>query len=76
MLEQKNKNSFIIVKGKVFKGVEKLGHRWERFLVPDWEDTIGTPSLAADIIDWCFIVENVINVNYKGEIQKSHSSVR
>ena len=41
MLEQENtalpfspRNPFVIVKGKIFKGLDGLGVCWERFLVP------------------------------------------
>jgi len=75
MLEQKNRELFfspniplIIVKGKEFKGLSDLGHVWERFRVPEWKDAIITPSLVAQIIDWCFTIEDVIPVDYEGNI--------
>jgi hypothetical protein len=75
MLEQKDtqrlfspKTPFIIVVGKEFKGLDNLGHCWERFVVPEWEDKIVTPSLVAEIIDWCFTDEEVIPVDYKGKV--------
>ena len=75
MLEQKNKglpfsteNPYIIVKGKEFKGLNSLGHVWERFIVPEWDDKTITPSLVAQIIDWCFTNEDVISVDWKGNI--------
>lgn len=67
----KIKYPFIITEGKEFKGLNKLGHGLERFIVPKWEDTPVTPFLVAQIIDWCFTVEDVIAVNWKGEILKS-----
>ena len=75
MLDQKNvgrmfspKIPLIIVKGKEFKGLNNLGHFWERFVVPNWDDDIVTPSLVAQIIDWCFVEEDVISVDWKGNI--------
>ena len=77
MLEQRDterffspKNPLIIVKGKEFKGLDNLGHGWERFLVPEWNDEIITPSLVAQIIDWCFTTEDVIPVDWKGNVLK------
>lgn len=61
-------NPFIIVKGKEFKGLEGLGRYWERFLVLEWEDEVVTPSLVAKMIDWCYKIEDVVNVNYLGHI--------
>lgn len=82
MLDQKNikrmfsqRNPLIIVKGKEFKGQDHLGGCWERFLVPDWKDESITPSLVGTIIDWCLTKEEVISVNYLGEIIKSTSLV-
>lgn len=75
MLEQKNKerafspnNPLLIVKGKEFKGLENLGHHWERFLVPEWEDETITPSLVNTIINWCLTPGEVIPVNFNGDI--------
>jgi hypothetical protein len=75
MLGQKDKNRafspinpFIIVKGKEFKGLSNLGGYWERFLVPEWENEIVTPSLVAEIIDWSLKEESIICVNYQGDI--------
>jgi len=62
---------FIINIGKAFKGLEDAGHFHERFIVPDWEDEFVTPSLVANIIDWCFIVEDVTAVDYLGNILKN-----
>ena len=77
-LNQKNlphpiahENPFIVVLGKEFKGLDNLGHFWERFLVPEWKDEIATPSLVAQIIDWCLTVEIVTPVDYKGNILES-----
>ena len=61
-------NSLIIVKDEEFKGLENLGRCWKYFLVPVWEDNMVTPSLVAEIIDWCLKKEEVIPANYKGEI--------
>ena len=76
MLGQKDKGrafspqkAFIIVKGKEFKGLNNLGGCWERFLVPEWEDEIMLPSTVAAIIDWCFTVEEVVSVDYRGEVR-------
>ena len=66
--ESKIKNPYIITEGKEFKGLDNLGHGWERFIVPEWEDRIVTPSLVAQIIDWCFKNEEVIPVDYNGNI--------
>ena len=78
MLEQKNRElpfspkvPLIIVKGKEFKGLSDLGHVWERFIVPEWEDTIVTPSLVAQVIDWCFTTEDVTPVDWEGNVLKS-----
>lgn len=62
------KNPYIIVKGIEFKGLNNLGHTWERFLVPEWNDEIITPSLVAEIIAWSLKPEKVTPVNYKGDI--------
>ena len=72
-LNQKNakskiENPYIITEGKEFKGLDNLGHHWERFIVPQWEDKIVTPSLVAEIIDWCFKNEKVVPVDYNGNI--------
>ena len=69
--ESKIKNPFIITEGREFKGLDNLGHDWERFIVPKWEDKIVTPSLVAQIIDWCFTIENVIPVDWKGNVLKN-----
>jgi len=61
----------IIVKGAEFKGLADLGHIWERFAVPEWEDDVVTPSLVAQIIDWCLTTETVTPVNWKGDILSS-----
>jgi hypothetical protein len=61
------KEPLIIVKGKWFKGLSDCGGCWKRFLVPEWEDDIITPSLVAEIIDWCYVTEPVIQVDYRGE---------
>jgi len=50
-------NPFIVVMGREFKGLDNLGHRWERFAVPEWDDKAVTPHLVALIIDWCFTIE-------------------
>lgn len=78
MLEQKNtericspKIPLIIVKGKEFKGLTDLGHVWERFVVPEWEDEIITPSLVAQIIEWCFTNEDVTPVDWEGNLLNS-----
>ena len=68
------KNPYIIVKGVEFKGLENLGHIWERFLVPEWNDEIVTPSLVAKIIVWSLKPEKVISVNYKGDIMSTRYS--
>lgn len=82
MLGQKDKecafspqNPFIIVKGKEFKGLSDLGGCWERFLVPNWDDEIITPSTIAKIIDWCFAVEEVVSVDYRGEIMSGRRRI-
>ena len=62
------KNSYITVVGKEFKGLDNLGHRYERFIAPKWYGDIITPSIVSEIIDWCFIKEEVIPVDYNGEI--------
>jgi len=59
---------FIINIGKEFKGLDNLGHIWERFVVPDWENEIVTPSLIGKVIDWCFTVEDVVAVDCSGNI--------
>ena len=59
---------FIINKGKEFKGLDNLGHFWERFIVPEWEDKIITPSLVSQIIEWCLTEEDVIPVDCEGNI--------
>ena len=61
-------NPFIIVKGKEFKGLDGLGHAWERFLVPEWDDEPVTPFLVSEIIDWCLKPGKTIPVNYNGQI--------
>ena len=63
-----HKTPFIVVMGREFKGLNNLGHFWERFLVPEWNDAIVTPSLVAQIIDWCFTIEDVIPVDSEGNI--------
>ena len=66
---KERKNHFIVVIGKEFKGLNNLGHGWERFVVPEWsDDEAVTPSLVAEIIDWCFTVEPVTPVDYQGNI--------
>ncbi|GKX59649.1 hypothetical protein [Leminorella grimontii] len=82
MLDQKNRelqfsppNPFIIVKGKEFKGLDGLGKYWERFLTPDWESKVMTPSLVAKIIDWCLAVEEVTSVNFRGEIMSDRRTL-
>ena len=59
---------FIVNIGKEFKGLDNLAHVWERFILPKWNDKFVTPSLVANIIDWCFTVENVVAVDYLGKI--------
>jgi len=61
-------NLFIVNIGKEFKGLDNLGHVWERFITPNWNDNIVTPSLVANIIDWCFTVEDVVTVDYSGKV--------
>jgi len=82
MLEQKNvgctfspKIPLIIVKGKEFKGLNNLGGFWERFAVPEWDDGIITPSLVAQIIDWCFTDEDVVSVDWKGNILNNRRTI-
>ncbi len=53
----------IVEKGKI-KGQKDMG-RWRRYLVPEWEDTIGTPALVAEIVDWCFQEEAVTEVDWR-----------
>ena len=72
-LNQRNENSkikspYIITEGKEFKGLDNLGHGWKKFVVPEWDFEIVTPSVVAEIIDWCFIVENVTAVDWLGNI--------
>jgi hypothetical protein len=62
------KTAFITNKGKEFKGLSNLGRFWERFIVPEWEDEIITPSLVAQIIDWCFTAEDVTPVDWQGNV--------
>ena len=59
-------NPYIIVMGKEFKGLDNLGHGWERFAVPKWDDEAVTPSLVADIINWCLTIEKVTPVDWSG----------
>jgi len=61
-------NVFIINIGKEFKGLDNLGHIWERFIIPEWNEKFVTPSLVANIIDWCFVVEDVVAVDSSGKI--------
>lgn len=68
-------NPFIIVEGKEFKCLDNLGHGWERFLVPNWNDEIVTPALVAEIIDWCFVAEEVTSVNYQGNIMSDRRTI-
>ena len=63
-------NPFIVVMGREFKGLDNLGHGWKRFAAPVWNDEAVTPSFVAIIIDWCFTVEKVIPVDWKGNILK------
>lgn len=56
----------IRVSGKEFKGRTDCGGCTKRFLVPDWDDNIITPSLVEKIIEWCFLEESIIEVDYKG----------
>ena len=77
MLDQRNrgrpfspKSPLIIVKGQEFKGVDDLGHSWGRFLVPDWEDKIVTPSLVSQIIEWCLKEEDVMPVDHDGSVAR------
>ena len=55
----------ITVKGKEFKGVDNLGRDWKQFHVPDWESNIATPALVAQIIDWCFVIEDIVSIDYE-----------
>jgi hypothetical protein len=67
----KIKNPYISVTGREFKGLDNLGHHNERFITPEWNIEIVTPSLVAQIIDWCFTIETVIPVDYLGNILKN-----
>jgi len=68
-------NPYIVVMGKEFKGLNNLGHFWERFLVPEWDDNIVTPALVAEIIDWCYTTETVTPVDYNGNILYSRRTL-
>lgn len=67
-LGQSKDNPFIIVQGNEFKKVAGLEKGWVRFLVPDWQDEVITPSLVGEIIDWCLREEPVIRVDYQGKV--------
>nr|WP_246362116.1 hypothetical protein [Paenibacillus alba] len=64
------KNTFIVIQGMEFEGLagyKRFG--WTRVLTPSWEDTIITPRLVVQIIDWCFeMKEQVTIVDWKGNV--------
>ena len=64
----------IIVKGREFKGLPGLGGRWERFAVPEWDDSVVTPALVGQIIDWCFTEAAVTPVDWRGNIAASRET--
>ncbi len=62
------KNPLIVVMGKEFKGRNDVGKCCKMFFVPDWEDEIITHRIVGEIIDWCYMVEDVTELDYKGQI--------
>lgn len=66
---QSCENSFLIVKGIEFEGIQTNGGKWVRIKTPKWDDTQITPGFVRRLIDWSFDKnETRVTTDYLGQL--------
>jgi hypothetical protein len=69
-LGQPSDTRHLIVLGKEFRGLSKVGAGWIRVLCPEWEkDSIVTPAGVRGLIQWCLTEKNnLMRIDWTGRI--------
>ena len=71
-----NKDPFVVINGKEFKGIKDTGSCSIRVLAPNWKDDQITPGFVRKLIIWCLEEDKEITlVNYLGQrIENTNST--